>query len=106
MSRGEIADQLLTLLTAGHETTATTLAWTIERVRRHPDLLRRLVAEGDAGGGELREATLTEVQRVRPVVELTSRQVRAESLRIGRWTLPPGTAVAPCIALLHDDPEL
>ena len=106
MSRAQIADQLLTLLSAGHETTATTLAWAVERIRRHPALLDRLTAEVDAGGSELREATLIEVQRVRPVVEMTSRQVRAESLDIGRWRLPRGTVVTVCISLLHDAPEL
>ncbi|GAA3346997.1 cytochrome P450 [Amorphoplanes nipponensis] len=106
MSRTEIADQLLTLLAAGHETTATTLAWAVERLRRHPELLRRLVDEADAGGGELRAATLIEVQRVRPVIEMTSRQVRADVLRIGRWTLPRSTVVTACIALLHDDETL
>ena len=102
MSRGEIADQLLTLLAAGHETTATTLAWTVERLRRHPQVLDRLVTEGD----DLRAATLIEVQRVRPVIEMTSRQVRAEHLRIGRWTIPRGTVVTACISLLHDDESL
>jgi cytochrome P450 len=106
MSRAQIADQLLTLLSAGHETTATTLAWAVERIRRHPALLDRLTAEADAGGSALREATLIEVQRVRPVVEMTSRQVRAESLDIGRWRLPRGTVVTACISLLHDAPEL
>jgi cytochrome P450 len=106
MSRSEIADQLLTLLSAGHETTATTLAWAVERLRRHPDLLARLTAEADAGGSELREATLIEVQRVRPVIEMISRQVRAESLEIGRWRLPRGTVVTACISLLHDAEEL
>jgi cytochrome P450 family 138 len=102
MTRGQIADQLLTLLTAGHETTATTLAWAIERLRRHPEVLDKLAAGDDA----LLDATLTEVQRVRPVVELTSRQVRTDALTIGRWTLPRGTVVTACIALLHDDETL
>ena len=106
MSRSEVADQLLTLLAAGHETTATTLAWAVERLRRHPGVLGRLVAEGDAGGGELLAATLVEVQRVRPVIEMTSRQVRAEHLRIGRWTVPRGTVVTACISLMHDDATL
>jgi cytochrome P450 len=106
MSRSQVADQLLTLLSAGHETTATTLAWTVERIRRHPALLDRLTAEVDAGGSELREATLIEVQRVRPVIEMIARQVRAESLDIGRWRLPRGTVVAACISLLHDAEEL
>ncbi|MFE7801004.1 cytochrome P450 [Nocardia sp. NPDC057440] len=106
MSRSEIADELLTLLTAGHETTATTLAWTIERLRRHPDVLNRLVAEADSGGSELREATLLEVQRVRPVIDATARTVRAESMQLGRWTLPKGQTVVVSIRLMHDNEEL
>jgi hypothetical protein len=106
MSRSDVADQLLTMLSAGHETTATTLAWTVERLRRHPDVLRRLVDEGDAGGSELREAALIEIQRVRPVIDLTARQVRAETLTLGRWTLPRGQTVLVSIALMHDAEEL
>ncbi|MBI3693208.1 MAG: cytochrome P450, partial [Mycolicibacterium aromaticivorans] len=64
-----VADELLTLRTAGHETTATTLAWLVERVRRHPQLLERLSAEADAGGSELQQATIWEVQRLRPVID-------------------------------------
>ena len=101
MSRDEIADQLLTLLTAGHETTATTLAWTIERLRRHPTVLRRLADEADAGGSDLREATITEIQRVRPVIDMTARQVRAPGMRLGRWTLPEGQVVLVSIYLIH-----
>jgi cytochrome P450 len=106
MSRDEIADQLLTLLTAGHETTATTLAWAVERLRRHPGVLRRLADEADAGGSELREATILEVQRVRPVIDKTARQVRAPSLRLGRWTLPRGQVVLISIYLIHTDEAL
>jgi cytochrome P450 family 138 len=106
MSRNEIADQLLTLLTAGHETTATTLAWTVERLRRHPEVLRELVEEVDAGGNALREATILEVQRVRPVIDAVARQVKAESLRLGRWTLPKGYAVLVSIALIHDNESI
>jgi hypothetical protein len=103
MSRGEIADQLLTLLTAGHETTATTLAWAVERLRRHPAVLRDLVEEVDAGGGKLCDATILEVQRTRPVIDLTARQVKADGFRLGRWTLPKGHTVLVSIALIHDD---
>lgn len=106
MTRGEIADELLALLTAGHETTAATLAWTVERLRRHPEVLRRLVTEADAGGSALREATLLEVQRVRPVVDITGRMVHAESLTLGRWTLPKGQSVLVNIRLMHDNEEL
>jgi cytochrome P450 len=106
MTRSEVADQLLTLLTAGHETTATTLAWAVERLRRHPDVLRRLRDEVDAGGSELREATIWEVQRVRPVIDVTGRQVRADSLQLGRWTLPKGQMVIVNMFLIHDNENL
>jgi cytochrome P450 len=103
MSQAEIADQLLTLLSAGHETTATTLAWAVERMRRHPDVLAALVEEVDAGGGALREATILEVQRTRPVIDMVARRVTADTLQLGRWTLPRGCAVLVSIALVHDD---
>ncbi|MFC6092608.1 cytochrome P450 [Saccharothrix lopnurensis] len=103
LGRAQIADQLLTLLSAGHETTATTLAWAVERLRRHPDVLRGLVEESDAGGRALRDATLLEVQRTRPVIDLVGRQVRAESFRLGRWTLPRGQNVLVAISLVHED---
>ncbi|GAB3144704.1 cytochrome P450 [Amycolatopsis stemonae] len=99
LGRDEIADQLLTLLTAGHETTATTLAWAVERLRRHPALLDEL-REDD---GKLLDATLLEVQRTRPVIDLTARQVKQDGFRLGRWTLPKGYAVLVSIALIHDD---
>jgi cytochrome P450 family 138 len=103
MSHSDIADQLATLLAAGHETTATTLAWTVERLRRHPGLLRDLVAEVDAGGGALRAATIIEVQRTRPVIGLVGRHVKVDGYRLGRWTLPRGSTVLAGISLLHDD---
>ncbi|GAB3204245.1 cytochrome P450 [Nocardia tengchongensis] len=106
MTQSEIADELLTLLTAGHETTATSLAWTVERLRRHPHLLTRLVEETDAGGSALREATLLEVQRVRPVIDATARKVRVDDFQLGRWTLPRGQHVLVSIRLMHDNPEL
>ena len=58
-----IADELLTLVASGHETTSAGLAWTVERLRRHPALLSRLTEEVDAGGSELRQATIWEVLR-------------------------------------------
>ena len=106
MSRSEIGDQLLTLLSAGHETTATTLAWAFERLRRHPEVLERLVEEVDAGGTAYREATLVELQRTRPVVDLTAREVRAPAMQLGRWTLPRGTVVLVSILLMHNDETL
>jgi cytochrome P450 family 138 len=106
MSRDEIADQLLTLLAAGHETTATTLAWAVERLRRHPEILRRLTGEVDEGGARLREATILEIQRTRPVIGWTARQVRAPNMNLGRWTLPKGQIVMVSIYLMHNDETL
>ena len=106
MSHRAIADQLVTLLTAGHETTATTLAWAVERLRRHPSALRDLVAEVDAGGKALREATIVEVMRTRPVIDFVSRQVRSDSVQIGRWILPRGHVVIASISLLHENEDL
>jgi cytochrome P450 family 138 len=104
MSNKQVADQLVTLLAAGHETTATTLAWTVERLRRHPDVLARLAAEADAGGGgELRQAVIYEVQRVRPVIDLTARQVKAESMQLGEWVIPRGHSIVAGIGLIHAD---
>jgi cytochrome P450 family 138 len=106
MSRDEIADQLLTLLAAGHETTATTLAWAVERLRRHPEILRRLTDEVDQGGSRLREATILEIQRTRPVVDRTARQIRAPRYELGRWTLHERQVVVVSIYLLHNDESL
>ena len=69
ISDSHIADELFTLLAAGHETTATTLAWAVERLRRHPQLLDRLKAEADREGSQLLQATVWEVQRTHPVIE-------------------------------------
>ena len=106
MSHRDIADQLLTLLTAGHETTATTLAWAVERLRRHPDVLRALTEEAREGGKTLREATILEVQRTRPVIDTVGRKIRADGVQLGRWTLPKGIVVLASIALIHEDPTV
>ncbi|MEH3154265.1 MAG: cytochrome P450 [Gordonia paraffinivorans] len=103
MTRDEIADELLTMLSAGHETTATTLAWAVERIRRHPALLERLVAERDAGGSELLEATILEVQRARPVIDVTFRTVVADEAQLGDWTVRRGQSVMVGIGLIHSD---
>ena len=103
MTRAEIADELMTLLAAGHETTATTLAWAVERLQRHPELLDRLNADLDNGSEELLHATILEVQRTRPVVDQTFRQVKAPTLQIGPWTFPQGQTIVASIGLLHAD---
>ena len=103
MTRAEIADELITMLAAGHETTATTLAWAIERLQRHPELLDRLTADLDNGSEELLHATILEIQRTRPVIDVTFRQVKATALQIGPWTLPHGQTIVASIGLLHAD---
>ncbi len=100
ISDDHVADELLTLLSAGHETTATTLAWAIERLRRHPRVLSRLASEVDAGGSELLQATIWEVQRTRPVVEATIRVAR-ERIRLGEWVIPKDHAVIASITMSH-----
>jgi cytochrome P450 len=103
MTRSEIADELITFLAAGHETTATALAWAVERMQRHPELLDRLVADIDDGSDELLDATVLEVLRTRPSVDITFRQVKIAALQIGPWTLPHEQTIIAGIGLLHDD---
>ena len=105
MTNAEIRDQLVTMLAAGHETTAHTLSWGIERLRRHPDVLRRLVDEADDGGSALREATVREIQRTRPVISFAGRGVRKPYV-LGGYELPVGTRIGLCAALTHYDPAL
>ena len=100
ISDDHVADELLTLLAAGHETTATTLAWTVERLRRHPRLLARLTAEVDAGGSELVQATIWEVQRTRPVINGTARMTKTR-IRLGEWVIPERHVVMASISLAH-----
>ncbi|MEN0015610.1 MAG: cytochrome P450, partial [Solirubrobacteraceae bacterium] len=102
MTSAEIRDQLVTMLAAGHETTANTLGWAVERLRRYPRVLAKLVDEVDAGGREYRDATVREVQRVRPVVMFTTRVVR-KPFELGGYTIPPGTRIAIGGALMHFD---
>lgn len=105
MSRDQIADQLLTLLVAGHETTAATLSWAIERIRRHPLLLEDLTREARSGGTELLAATITEVQRTRPVIVGAVRFVK-KPFQLGDWLLRPGTVVTVDALTMHHDPAL
>lgn len=106
MSHKDIGDELLTLLAAGHETTASTLAWAFERISRHPDVLAALVEEADSGGNELRQATILEVQRARTVIDFAGRHVYPETYQLGEWVIPHGYSIIVGIAQLHDNPEL
>ena len=105
MSEREIRDELLTLLVAGHETTATALSWSVERLTRHPDKLARLTEEVQAGEKAYLEAVVTETLRLRPVISLVARYLRAP-VEIGGWQLPAGVTVAPSIYLVHRRPDI
>ena len=100
MSDRELRDELITLLAAGHETTATALAWAFERLLRNP-ARATLRAEVDAGEDEYLDAVVKETLRVRPVIvdvaRALTRRRRARRLRV-----PAGTIVVPAIALVHD----
>ena len=100
MDDAEIRDQLMTLLLAGHETTATGLAWTFDLLLHHPRVLERLVAEVDAGEEAYLRAVVSESLRLRPVVPLAGRRLSSE-LRVNGSVLPPGTDVTPAIWLAH-----
>jgi cytochrome P450 len=100
-SREELRDQLVTLLAAGHETTAGALGWALERLARHPDVLARVRAGDDA----YLDAVIKEVLRVRPVLSIVARKTLAP-FEVGAWTLPPGVHVTPCIYLTHRRPDL
>jgi cytochrome P450 len=101
MTSSEIADELLTLLSAGHETTASTLAWAFERITRHPAVLRQLEDEVRTDGNEYRQATILEVQRVRTVIDFIGRHVYAPMVQIGQWRIPRGFSVLVSLRQLH-----
>jgi cytochrome P450 len=101
LTDAELRDILVTLLVAGHETTATALAWALERLARHPAAWVRLRAGDEA----YLDATIKETLRLRPVVAIVQR-VLAEPMEIAGLRLPAGVAIAPCIYLLHRRPDL
>jgi cytochrome P450 len=105
MTNAELRDQLVTLLLAGHETTATALAWTFERLTRNPVVLSRLrttLAEDDE---DYLECVIKESMRSRPVVSYAMRRL-AEPLSVGGYTAPTGAYVGTSIVLTHNNPAL
>jgi cytochrome P450 len=96
-----LRDELMTLLVAGHETTASALAWALERLARHPGAWARVRAGDEA----YTEAVVKETLRLRPVLAIVLRLL-TEPLEIAGHRLPAGVAVAPCIFLLHRRADL
>ena len=100
-SDDELRDQLVTLLAAGHDTTAGALSWALERLARHPEALARLRTDEPGYA----DAVVTEVLRTRPVLTIAARKLVAP-FELGGWELPAGVHVAPCIYLTHRRAEL
>jgi cytochrome P450 family 135 len=101
MTDAELRDELVTLLLAGHETTATSVAWAIERLVRHRDKLARLQAEVDAQDGDrYMTAVVNETLRARPVVPIVARMLQQE-LEVDGYRLPAETRVTPSIWLTN-----
>ena len=115
MSDAKLLDNLRTLLFAGHDTTAISLAWAIELVHRNPSVLSRLRAELDALGDDIDPESLSHMSYLNAVIDetLRFRPVSADALRtlrkpreFGEWVLPAKTTVTINTLLLHDDPRL
>jgi cytochrome P450 family 135 len=105
MSDGELRDQLMTLLLAGHETTATGLAWAFDLLLHTPPTLDRLRADLDAGETTYLDAVVNESLRVRPVVPFTGRLLH-EGAHLGGYDHEPGTTVLAAIYMAHTNPDL
>jgi cytochrome P450 len=105
MTDRELRDQLLTMLVAGHETTATALAWAFERLLRNPAVLVRTTAELAQGSTAYLDAVIKETLRLRPVVPITARKITVP-FEVGGRTYAPGTVLMPCIFLLHRQPHI
>ena len=117
MSAQELRDEMITMLLAGHETTATSLSWVVHRLLQNPDVLEKVRAElrRVVGGGPIQaehmselaylDATIKETARLNPIVPVVARYLE-QPTRIGDYAMPAGCVAAPCIYLTHRRPEL
>jgi cytochrome P450 len=107
MTAEELRDELMTALVAGHETTASQLAWAFERLAREPDVLGRLHEELDAGvEGDYLTATINEILRLQPVLPNAEPRLVKRPVEIGGVRYPPGVALFANSYLLHHDPDV
>jgi cytochrome P450 len=104
MSDEEIRDELLTALVAGHETTASSLAFAFEQLARRPEVQERLAADPD--DDRYLEATINEVLRLRPVLPNAEPRLVKQEVTIGGWTYPVGVVLIASAALVHHDAEI
>jgi cytochrome P450 len=106
MTDTEIRDELMTLLVAGHETTATGLAWAFDLLLHHPDALARARAEIEEGETAYLDAVIKETLRLRPVIPGIGRKVREAPFPLGGYEVPVGMEINPSIAVMHQRPDL
>jgi cytochrome P450 len=107
MSEQELRDELMTALVAGHETTASQLAWAMERLAREPAVRARLTDEIDAGeSDEYLSATITEILRLRPVLPNAEPRLTKREVEIGGHRYPPGVVLMASAYLIHHDPDI
>jgi cytochrome P450 len=104
MSHEELRDELMTLLVAGHETTASELAWAFERLVRAPEVLARVVDSVDDDA--YLTATIQETLRRRPVLPNSAPRLVKKPIRIGPIDYPAGVAITPNAYLIHHDPAI
>jgi len=105
MSDPELRDVLVTLLMQGHMSTGTALAWALERLTRHPEVLERLRAELEGGSEQYLDAVVKEALRVRPPVSLVMRMVK-QPYEIGGYEVQPGMMLSPCVLTLQRRADL
>jgi cytochrome P450 len=107
MTRTQLRDNVMSLILAGHETTASQLAWAFQLLAHHPDVQRRLIREIDEDAGDTYlTATIQEVLRHRPVFLFTIPRAVVQPIEIGGWTYEPPAHLLGCIYLLHHDPTI
>jgi len=100
LTDAEMRDQLVTLLLAGHETTASALSWTLHELGRNPEIRALAVGAADTGDDAYLEACLKEAMRLHPIIDFVARTLQSDQVVAGR-RLPRGTTVTPSIMLSH-----
>ncbi len=107
MSKRELRDELMTLLVAGHETTASELSWAFERLARTPRVVGQIKAAVDSGDGDAYlTATAQETLRHRPVLPQAAPRLVKQPIEIGGFTYPEGVCLAANSYLIHHDPAI
>lgn len=104
LSDKEIRDDIITLMLAGHETTATTLAWLVDLLAHHPRVQDRVRAEVGTGHTDYTEAVINETLRLHPPAPITGRMT-AEDYRLGDYTLAAGTRIVLLLDIINRDPK-